>query len=110
MGKGEFDYLTREPKYPRELLKWKKAAEEPLVHLKEIISLLESLPESSFTKSCVRDALIAYAEARGKGNVLWPMRIALSGREQSPDPFTLAAILGKKISLGRLERAIAMLQ
>ncbi|MCX6712608.1 MAG: hypothetical protein NTY66_00155 [Candidatus Vogelbacteria bacterium] len=33
------------------------------------------------------------------------MRIALSGREKSPDPFTLAAIFGKEETLKRLANA-----
>ena len=50
-----------------------------------------------------------YAEANGKGNVLWPMRAALSGKEQSPDPFTLAAMVGKKAALQRLKQALNLL-
>jgi glutamyl/glutaminyl-tRNA synthetase len=43
-----------------------------------------------------------YAEKEGRGNVLWPLRVALTGKEKSPDPFTMLSILGKKESLSRL--------
>jgi glutamyl/glutaminyl-tRNA synthetase len=50
-----------------------------------------------------------YAEKVGKGNVLWPIRYALSGRDQSPDPFRLAVILGKEETLSRIKYAIGKL-
>jgi hypothetical protein len=42
--------------------------------------------------------------------VLWPLRVALSGREKSPDPFILAAILGRDETLERLKNAENMLE
>ena len=47
-------------------------------------------------------------EGRGAGEVLWPMRVALSGRIASPPPFDIAAILGKEKTLARIEYAIAL--
>ncbi len=49
------------------------------------------------------------AEEKGKGNVLWPLRVTLSGKEKSPDPFTLLSILGKEISLERIKSGIEIL-
>ena len=43
---------------------------------------------------------------RGKGNVLWPMRVALTGMDKSPDPFAVAGVLGKKKTIQRLNYAI----
>jgi hypothetical protein len=37
------------------------------------------------------------------------MRVALSGKEQSPDPYALAAMIGKKASIQRLEQALKLL-
>ncbi len=51
-------------------------------------------------------------EAKGKGGrgaVLHPLRYALSGRDQSPDPFTLVSILGKTESMSRISSALARL-
>ncbi len=109
MVAGEFDYLLREPEYQKELLKWEKATNNPKPHLERTIALLEAIPDASFTTTAVKDAVMVYAEAKGKGNVLWPMRVALSGKEQSPDPFTLAALLGKSATLKRLKEALAMI-
>ncbi len=46
---------------------------------------------------------------RSAGDVLWPMRVALSGRKASPSPFEIAGILGKEETLRRLDQAIAKL-
>jgi len=42
--------------------------------------------------------------------VLWPPRYTLSGREKSPDPFTLIDILGVKESKERIEKAVEALK
>lgn len=42
------------------------------------------------------------------GQVLWPIRAALSGREKSPNFATLAIYLGKEETLKRLEKALNM--
>mgnify|MGYP003476064464 CR=1 FL=1 len=49
------------------------------------------------------------AEKIGKGNILWPMRYALSGKEKSPDPFIISEILGKEETLKRLNFAYELL-
>ena len=43
------------------------------------------------------------------GPLLWPFRVALSGREASPGPFEIAEILGKNETLRRVERAIELI-
>jgi glutamyl-tRNA synthetase len=46
----------------------------------------------------------------GNGEVLWPLRVALSGQEKSPGPFEMIAAFGKEESLRRLEAAVETLQ
>ena len=50
-----------------------------------------------------------YATEEGRGDVLWPLRYALSGRDKSPDPFTLCEILGKEETLARITKALRVL-
>jgi glutamyl/glutaminyl-tRNA synthetase len=57
----------------------------------------------------VKEALFGYATDVGRASVLWPLRVALSGKEKSPDPFTLAAIVGKEVTLSRIAAARALL-
>lgn len=74
-------------------------------HLKALHALLLPLPDEAFTAAQLKDIIWPYATTQGRGDVLWPMRTALSGAEKSPDPFTVAALLGKEESLSRIARA-----
>ena len=109
---GELAYFFKTPEYDKEGLIWKKLrdSKDRFVITKEYIEktmeLLNSISESDFNHESVKFALSNYAEEKGRGEVLWPMRYALSGAEKSPDPFTLASILGKSETLSRIEIAI----
>lgn len=83
----------------------KIAAEAASNHLKAVADLLQHIPDEGFTASQLKDILWPYASREGRGDVLWPLRVALSGREKSPDPFTLMALLGKAETLGRIAEA-----
>lgn len=100
---GEFDYYLDRPEVDLEKVSWKgEGNDKAKVHLVEAIKLLETVPEDSWNADSVKNAVWPYAETVGKGNVLWPVRFTLSGRDKSPDPFILASILGKEESLARL--------
>ena len=104
-NEGEFSYYFETPQLDDKKISWKSTDKKTTAnHLQKIISLLNELPED-FDSEKIKAMVWPYAEAVGRGEVLWPMRYALSGREKSPDPFTLAAILGKKKTLERLEAA-----
>ncbi len=104
---GEFDYLLKTPTYPPEALLWKgkSTPEEVSGYLTKTIELLSLLSEDSFNRDTVKNAVWAYAEEVGRGQLLWPIRYSLSGREKSPDPFILSELLGKKETLKRLTYA-----
>lgn len=108
---GEFDYFFSEPAYDKSSLLWKGKGDYQKVksHLESIKEMLEKLAEKSFDKDKVKEAVWPYAEKQGRGEVLWPFRFSLSGKEKSPDPFTLAAILGKETTVKRLKIAINLL-
>ncbi len=109
--RGEVAYFFEDPMYAREGLFWKddKDAEHTREKLDNVVEILQKIPSENFTAETTKEALWGYASEVGKGNVLWPLRYALSGREKSPDPFTLAGILGKEITLQRIERARQLL-
>ena len=58
----------------------------------------------------LKELIFPYAEEVGKGDVLWPLRFSLSGRDKSPDPFTLLEVLGKDVSLERIKNNIEALK
>ncbi|KKR45462.1 MAG: hypothetical protein A3G47_00590 [Candidatus Zambryskibacteria bacterium RIFCSPLOWO2_12_FULL_39_45] len=112
MGRaGELAYYFDSPLYEKDMLVWKDSnPDEAKKHLEKVLEILKNASEENFenpekTKSLVFD----YATENGRGQVLWPLRVALSGKEKSPDPFTLIYILGKDESIVRLKTAIQKL-
>ncbi len=81
-------------------------AEVASQHLKAVFDLLEHVPDEGFIASQLKDILWPYADQAGRGAVLWPLRVALSGREKSPDPFTIMQLIGKAATLARIAAAI----
>ncbi len=105
---GEIEYFFEQPKYEKEKLLWKKEKDLTATkkHLEEILKLLKPLDETVFSGEEVKKMIWDYAEEQGRGNVLWPFRMALTGVDKSPDPFSVAEILGKKETINRLQNAI----
>lgn len=105
----EHAFLFSKPEYKAEQLLWKGTAtkENTKTHIAKVIELCEGV--ENWNKDAVHGAVFPYADQAGRGEVLWPMRVALSGKDKSPDPFTLTEILGKKETLERLEVAKSLL-
>lgn len=98
----EFRFLVHRPDVPKEKVQWKDSElSEALVHLKHIRGIMETADLSS--PESVKAAIFAYAENAGKGNVLWPLRMTLSGQEKSMDPFTIVYVIGKEETLVRID-------
>ncbi len=74
-------------------------------HLNALAELLHDTPNEGLTSQGYKDLIWPYATAEGRGDVLWPLRTALSGRERSPDPFTILTLVGKDEALARIARA-----
>lgn len=103
---GEIDYFFNKPTYiDPSILVWKNGTKESTVeHLQQLVTLCAKLEDWSST-DMIKSALFPYAEDKGRGDVLWPLRVCLSGKEKSPDPFMLAYILGKEETVQRLVNA-----
>lgn len=96
--------------YKPELLIWKNSSKEKtLANLKEAEQILSAVISDDFLKNKLEKALMSLAEAKGKGDVLWPLRVALSGLEKSPGPFEIMEVIGKKETLARVAEAIKKL-
>lgn len=106
----EFGFLTDVVYDPILLLQGGKiTAEIASNHLKAAADLLQHVPDEGFTAAQLKDIIWPYADSQGRGEVLWPLRVALSGKEKSPDPFTIMALVGKNESLRRIAEAAAKL-
>lgn len=100
---GEYDWAYEAPEYDVSIVKWKNdtSLEDTIPRL---LKLQELLSEADFTTTeSIKESIWSYAEEVGKGEVLWPLRVSLSGKPQSPDPFSLAYILGKEETLSRIK-------
>lgn len=108
---GEFDFALKKPVFATELLFWKGNvdASATIERLQKVVTFLENISDTEFTATKIKDAIWDYASSEGRGEVLWPIRVALSGKEKSPDPFVLGEILGKAESLERIKNAIEKL-
>lgn len=104
-------YFFEKPEFGKEMLLWKQEKDFGTVkkHLGKIIEILDAMDEKTFMSQKIKEAVWNYAEEQGRGNVLWPFRVALTGLEKSPDPFIISEILGKEESLNRLQHAIEKL-
>ena len=104
---GEFDYYFRRPDIDQELIQFK---DDGLERGKELVlaaaDRLEALSKDDWQPEGIKDTLWDWTAEVGRGSVLHPMRTILSGQKQSPDPFTIAAIVGKTECLGRLRAII----
>ena len=65
--------------------------------------------EKEASKDDAKNDVWGYADLHGRAVVLWLLRTSLSGREKSPDPFTLVEILGTEEAVRRLGIAIEKL-
>mgnify|MGYP001579982804 CR=1 FL=1 len=95
------------PKYPPDLLIWKNSsAEKTKDNLETALMVLEKVAESSFDIDATTTELMPAANKIGRGELLWPLRVALSGLEKSPGPFEIMEVLGRSESISRIKKAI----
>ena len=108
---GDLDYFFEKPALDKNMLVWPKGGTgaEAKNNLSLVLKSLEIMLEMDFSVDIMKDKLMPMAEEKGKGNVLWPLRVALSGKEKSPDPFTLLSLIGKEESIERIKSAIEIL-
>ena len=108
------DFLREMPQYETELYIHKKmkstmeSAKEALVFLRPVLDNIAVWEESA-----IHDALMAAIAEGGRknGTVLWPLRIALSGLQNTPGgAVEIAYLLGKYETLRRLDASTARLE
>lgn len=105
---GELDFFFKQPEYSKEKLIYGNASQEIISNnLKQAVEGLEKLDEKEFTKENIQEVLMKLSfSIKPRGELLHPVRYALSGLDKSPDPFIIAEILGKNETLARLQKGI----
>jgi len=95
--------------YDKDLLIWKKMnSEEVKNNLELAYQELEKIDENNFTKNSLEKALRDLMEREGikTGELLWPLRVSLTGLKGSPGPFEVGEVLGKEMVLGRVREGL----
>lgn len=107
------DFLEALPDYDVAMYTHKKMKTNPensLASLQAVLPVLESL--EPWTEEAIHDALFTVVAELGvkNGVVLWPVRVAVSGKQSTPGgAVEICALLGKEESLRRIRDGIARL-
>ncbi len=110
----QVDFIDQMPDYSSELCvskKMKPNQQGSLDTLKQVLPVLEGLED--FSVEGLHTALFQLIEKLGvkNGIVLWPLRVAVSGKQFTPGGgIEICAILGKEESIRRVKAAIAKLE
>ena len=93
--------------YEKGLLKWKDMPDKEIKEsLEKLEKILDRVGEGDWTKENLERILMPEAEKmQDRGKLLWPLRVALTGKQASAGPFEIAEILGKEKTLKRIIRA-----
>ena len=107
------DFFDTLPSYSNDLYTHKKMKTNPensLESLQLVLPVFQAM--DAWTYDSIHDALIHLAEENGlkNGRIMWPVRIAVSGKPTTPGgAVELCQILGKEETLRRLEAGISQL-
>ncbi|MFA5210935.1 MAG: glutamate--tRNA ligase [Patescibacteria group bacterium] len=102
-------FIFELPDYEKELLIWKKTdLDETKNKLKIISNFLQEISNEEWEKEILEKMVFVFIEKNnfGVGDILWPLRIAISGQKNSPGPFEIMAILKKEETIKRINLAL----
>ena len=108
------DFFEEVPEYDVSIYAHKKMKTTPqtsLEVLKELLPLLEA--QEDYSNDALFELLKGYIAEKGykNGYVLWPARIAVSGKQMTPAGATeIMEVIGKTESVARVRNAIAKLE
>ncbi len=111
---GMVRFLKELPEFPQDFYvnkKQKSTLDTAKTALNAVRPVLESV--SDWTEAELHDRVMEAIPGLGmkNGQVLWPMRIAISGQMSTPGgAFEIAYLLGREETLRRLDKAIAALE
>lgn len=109
----QIDFFEELPEYDTSMYchkKMKTNEEKSLTVLREALPLLEA--QVDFSNDALFNVLKAYVDEKGykTGFVMWPIRTAVSGKQNTPGGATeIMEIIGKEESLKRIRKGIELL-
>ena len=102
------DFFFKEKlNYDKNLLRWKEMSDKEIKDsLNKLEKLLSKVKPEDWNKTNLERVLLPESEKIGdRGKLLWPLRVALTGKEASAGPFEIAEILGKEKTIKRIKEA-----
>ena len=107
---GELDFFPTAPIIDVSKLIYKNSDFTSVkTNLSVVIKALNSIPQNNFIPVEIKSSIMGVINSlpnTSTGEILHPVRFALSGRDKSPDPFTIASVIGKDETISRLQKAI----
>jgi len=125
------DFFFKENlEYDKNLLKWAEMSDKEIkISLDKLEKILSKIKTEDWTKENLEKLIMPeaekFAESLGKvgpkaqqagygvkdrGYLLWPFRVALTGKEASAGPFEIAEILGREKTIKRIKEARGILK
>jgi len=102
------DFFFRDKlEYDKDLLRWGEMSDKEITHsLDRLEKILSKIKAGDFNKDNLEKILMPEAEKMAdRGYLLWPLRVALTGKEASAGPFEIAEILGREKTIKRIREA-----
>ncbi len=101
------DFFFKLSDYETKLLKWKdETLPEVETSLSKSLRVVEKIGDDKFTAKNIREALESLTDSSSRGQIYWPLRVALSGKKASPDPAEIGSVIGKKETEKRIQLAL----
>ena len=109
LGEQAAFFFTEEYPYDEKSVRKRLLKEGALAILREELEVLVALPEP-FTAEATDAALHSLAEQTGRqmGDLVHPVRVAVSGTGVGPGLFEMLAVLGKSRVVARIRRTLAL--
>ena len=111
---GLIDFFEAVPEYDVSMYTHKKMKTNPEISLEVLQKILPVLEnQEDYSNDALYELLCGFAKENGykNGQILWPIRTALSGKQMTPAGATeILEVLGKEESICRLKAAVEKLQ
>lgn len=108
------DFFEAVPEYDVSMYTHKKMKTNPEISLEVLEKILPVLEnQEDYSNDALYEVLCGFAKENGykNGQILWPIRTALSGKQMTPAGATeILEVLGKEESLKRIEAAVEKLK
>ena len=108
------DFFEAVPEYDVSMYTHKKMKTNPEISLEVLEKILPVLEkQEDYSNDALYELLCGFAKENGykNGQILWPIRTALSGKQMTPAGATeILEVLGKEESLNRIQAAVEKLK